>query len=161
MAETPHILIVEARFYPEISDNLAQGAIAVLEAAGATFERVDVPGAFELPAVISMAARGSATGTGPVFDGYLALGCVIRGETSHYDHVCQEVARGLQELAVTAGLAVGFGVLTCETGEQARVRADPAGRKNAGGRAAEACLRMIELRHQFGFEDDDEIEDDD
>jgi 6,7-dimethyl-8-ribityllumazine synthase len=160
MADTPHVLIVESLFYPDISLNLAQGAIAALQAAGATFERIDVPGAFELPAAISMAARGSATGTGPAFDGYVALGCVIRGETSHYDHVCQETARGLQELAVTAGLAIGFGVLTCETGAQARVRADPAGNKNAGGRAAQACLRMIELRHEFGFEDDDDVDDD-
>ncbi|MGF1627705.1 MAG: 6,7-dimethyl-8-ribityllumazine synthase [Alphaproteobacteria bacterium] len=155
MADAPHILIVESLFYPDIAEGLAKGAVAAIEAVGATYERIDVPGAFELPAVISMAARGSATGTGPAFDGYVALGCVIRGETSHYDHVCQEAARGLQELAVTAGLAIGFGVLTCETGEQARVRADPAGKKNAGGRAAEACLRMIALRHEFGFERDD------
>jgi 6,7-dimethyl-8-ribityllumazine synthase len=161
MADAPHILIVESRFYPDISDQLAEGAIAALSAAGATYERIEVPGAFELPAAISMAARGSATGTGPAYDGYIALGCVIRGETSHYDLVCQEAARGLQDLAVTAGLAIGFGVLTCENGEQARVRADPKGRKNAGGRAAEACLRMIELRREFGFDDDDEIEDDD
>jgi 6,7-dimethyl-8-ribityllumazine synthase len=160
MADTPHVLIVESLFYPDIAAHLAEGAIAALQAAGATFERIDVPGAFELPATISMAARGSATGTGPAFDGYVALGCVIRGETSHYDHVCQETARGLQELAVTAGLAIGFGVLTCETGAQARVRADPAGKKNAGGRAAQACLRMIELRHEFGFEDDDDVDDD-
>lgn len=156
MADTPHILIVESMFYTDIAASLATGAITAIEAAGATYERIDVPGAFELPAAISMAARGSATGTGPAFSGYVALGCVIRGETSHYDYVCQEAARGLQDLAVTAGLAIGFGVLTVENGEQARVRADPKGKKNVGGRAAEACLRMIALRHEFGFEDDDD-----
>lgn len=149
MADTPHILIVESLFYPDIADELAQGAITAIDKAGATFERLVVPGAFELPATISMAARGSATGMGPEFDGYVALGCVIRGETSHYDHVCQETTRGLQQLAVTAGLAIGFGVLTCENGEQARVRANANGKKNTGGRAAEACLRMIELRQIF------------
>lgn len=156
MADSPHILIVESLFYEDIAANLAKGAIDAIEAVGATFERIDVPGAFELPAAISMAARGSATGTGPAFSGYIALGCVIRGETTHYDYVCQEAARGLQDLAITAGLAIGFGVLTVENRGQAEVRADPSGKKNVGGRAAEACLRMIALRHEFGFDDDDE-----
>ena len=144
MADTPHILIVEARFYEEIADELARGAIAALEAAGATYERLSVPGAFEIPAAIGLAARSPEGG----FDGYIALGCVIRGETTHYDYVCVESARGLQDLAARDGLAIGYGILTCETGEQAweRARVD---RKNKGADAAEACLAMVALRRRF------------
>ncbi|MEZ5670038.1 MAG: 6,7-dimethyl-8-ribityllumazine synthase [Alphaproteobacteria bacterium] len=155
MADKPHILIVEALFYKDIAAAMHAGAVRALEAAGATWESVDVPGAFELPGAIGMAARGAATGVGPAFDGYVALGCVIRGETSHYDYVCEQAARGLQDLALTASLAIGFGVLTCENGDQARRRADPDGSKNVGGRAAEACLRMVALRKTFGLDDDD------
>lgn len=152
MADGPHILVVEARFYADIADQLAAGAIAVLEAAGATWRRIEVPGAFELPAAIAMASDVSSDRPDSWFDGYVALGCVIRGETSHYDHVCEEAARGLQDLAAGDRLAIGFGLLTCETGVQARVRADPAG-KDAGGRAAQACLRMIQIRREFGLDD--------
>ena len=154
MVDKPHILIVESLFYDRIAAALRDGAVGALDAAQATWERIDVPGAFELPAAISMAARGAASGVGPEFDGFVALGCVIRGETTHYDYVCGEAARGLQDLAITAGLAIGFGVLTCENRAQAEARADPEGGKNVGGRAAEACLRMIGLRHEFGLADD-------
>ena len=138
MATTPHILILEARYYSAISDLLAQGAIAEIERWGATYERVEVAGAFELPGGIRMAI---ATGK---YDGYVALGCVIRGETSHYDHICTEVARGIGELVLRHMAPVGFGVLTCENGEQAMVRADPK-QKNKGREAAIACIKMVEL----------------
>lgn len=141
---SPNILIIEARFYDDIADELVAGAIAALETAGACHQRVSVPGAFEIPAAIAIAERAGAG-----FDGYVALGCVIRGETTHYDYVCGESARGLQSLAVERGLAIGYGILTTENGEQARRRAD---RKqgNKGAAAVEACLAMIALRRRFG-----------
>lgn len=145
MAGSPHILIVEARFYRDIADELARGAVAALESAGARYDRIAVPGAFEIPAAIALAAR-SPRGA---YDGYVALGCVIRGETSHYDYVCGESARGLQDLAVRDGLAIGYGILTCETAEQAWERAKT-DRKNKGADAAEACLAMIALGRRFG-----------
>jgi len=140
-------MIAEARFYPDIADELAAGALAELEAVGATVERHAVPGAFELPGAIRLAIepRGKAGGARPRFDGYIALGCVLRGETSHYDIVCAEAARGLQELVVRHAIALGFGLLTCEDREQAMARASRSGR-NSGATAARACLRMIELR---------------
>lgn len=138
MATTPHILILEARYYGDISDLLAQGAIAEIEKWGATYERVEVAGSFELPGGVRMAI---ATGK---YDGYLALGCVIRGETSHFDFICAEVARGLGELAMRHMAPIGFGVLTCENYQQALVRADPA-QKNKGREAAVACIKMVEL----------------
>ncbi len=144
MADAPRILIVEARFYEEIADEMVRGAVAALEAVGATYERLSVPGAFEIPAAIGLAARSPEGG----YDGYIALGCVIRGETTHYDYVCVESARGLQDLATRDGLAIGYGILTCETGEQAWERAK-VDRKNKGADAAEACLAMVALRRRF------------
>lgn len=137
-----HVLIVEARFYEDIADELAAGAVAALEEAGVTYERIAVPGAFEIPAAISFADIGGE------FDGYVALGCVIRGETSHYDYVCGESARKLMDLSADRALAIGYGILTCETGEQAweRARRD---RKNKGRDVAEACLTMIGLSERF------------
>jgi len=142
MAGAPRVLIVEARFYPAIADDLARGALAALAEAGAEVDRVTVPGAFEIPAAIAMAVDSGR------YDGYVALGCVIRGETSHYDLVCNEAARGVNELAVRHLVPIGFGVLTCENGEQARRRADP-GQKNKGGEAARACLAMIGLAQRL------------
>ena len=141
----PRILIVEAPYYAHIAEELARGAIAALEAAGATYERLSVPGAFEIPAAIAFAEAGGAG-----FDGYLALGCVIRGETTHYDYVCGESARGLQDLAVQRKIAIGFGILTVENEAQALARAS-VGRKNKGGEAARACLAMIALKRRFGL----------
>ena len=147
----PHILIVEARFYEEISDELAKGAVAALKSAGVTFDRLAVPGAFEIPAAIRMAIH--AMDFYPHrrrYDGYVALGCVIRGETTHYDYVCGESARGLQDLALKYTLALGYGILTVENEAQAweRARVD---RKNKGGDAARACLAMIEAKRKFGL----------
>ena len=96
-----HFLIVEARFYDKIADAQAAGAVAALEAVGASYERVSVPGALEIPAAIAIASIGDRH-----FDGYVALGCVIRGETSHYDTVCNESARGLMDLSLADGLAI-------------------------------------------------------
>ena len=140
-------MIVEARFYEDIADELCRGAVAALEAAGATHERVTVPGAFEIPAAIAMAHEAGPSR----FDGYIALGCVIRGETSHYDYVCGESARGLQDLAIRQGLAIGYGILTVEDRDQAWARA-AVDRNDKGADAAQACLRMIELRRLLGQE---------
>ncbi len=136
------ILIAEARFYTDIADTLANAAIAALDRAKASYERIEVPGSFELPAAISFAAQSGR------YAGFIALGCVLRGETSHYDIVCNEVARGMQDLAVNRGLALGFGVITAENEQQAWARAKADG-ENYGGRAALACLRMIELKNKF------------
>ena len=149
MSEAPHILIVEARYYDDIADELLRGAAAELDQAGAAHETVAVPGAFEIPAAIRMAIRSmDFFGGQRRYDGYIALGCVIRGDTSHYDYVCAESARKLQDLACDYTLALGYGILTCDTREQAWERASVAGR-NKGGEVARACLRMIELKRQF------------
>jgi len=140
----PHIMIVEARFYEDIADALYTGACGALEDAGATHERFEVPGAFELPAAIAFAHK-SDPGR---FDGYVALGCVIRGETTHYDYVCAESARGLQDLAVRDNLAIGYGVLTVENHGQAWTRA-AVDHKNKGRDVANACLHMIGLRDRL------------
>ena len=142
MADPFHILIVEARFYDDIADELVQGAQAALNAASATFETIAVPGAYELPAAVRMAMESGR------FDGYIALGCVIRGETSHYDYVCGESARGLMTLCTEHGIALGYGILTTEDRDQAWVRASRAD-KDKGAVAARACLRMIALRCVF------------
>ena len=142
---TARILLVEARYYTSIADELLRGATAALEQAGASHERVTVPGAFEIPAAIQF-AHLSRHG----YDGYVALGCVIRGETSHYDLICAECARGIEELAVRERLAIGFGVLTVENEAQALARAR-IDQKNKGGEAARACLAMVELKRRFGL----------
>ncbi|BBK31817.1 6,7-dimethyl-8-ribityllumazine synthase [Allostella humosa] len=147
----PHILIVEARFYDDLADELVKGAVGRLAAAGATHDRISVPGAFEIPAAIAFAERaGRAVASATRYDGYVALGCVIRGETTHYDYVCGESARGLQDLAVRDGLAIGYGILTVENGAQAWARARVS-EKNKGGDAATACLAMIELKRKLGL----------
>ena len=144
-------MLVEARYYAHIADELAKGAIAALDAAGASYERFTVPGAFEIPAAIRFAVEAQARGAREArFDGYVALGCVIRGETTHYDYVCAESARGLQDLALAHNLAVGFGILTVENEAQAMARA-AVDRRNKGGEAARACLAMIELKRRLGF----------
>ena len=145
MASAPRILIVEARFYEDIADALVDGATAALDDAGASYERIRVPGAFEIPATIGFAAR-SAGAAG--YDGFIGLGCVIRGQTTHYDYVCQESARGLQDLAVRDGVALGYGILTCENREQAMARA-MRDDHDRGGAAARACLAMIEIKRRF------------
>ncbi|MFQ5953839.1 MAG: 6,7-dimethyl-8-ribityllumazine synthase [Kiloniellales bacterium] len=148
-ARAPMVLIVQARFYEDIADELMRGAVAALQEAGARHESVVVPGAFEIPAAIRLAVRAMENNPQRFrFDGFVALGCVIRGQTSHYEYVCAESARGLQHLAVTYGLAIGYGILTVDDVEQARMRASVAGR-NKGGEVARTCLRMIELKRHF------------
>lgn len=149
MIEPPHIMIVEARYYENVADELLKGARDALDRFGASYEIYTVPGAFEIPAAIRYAVRSmDYFTTRRRFDGYVALGCVIRGETSHYDIVCEESARGLQQLALQYTMAVGYGILTTENMEQAmeRARLD---RRNKGGEAANACLELIKLKHQF------------
>ena len=140
-----HFLIVEARFYAEIADLQLVGAKSALRAAGASFEQVSVPGALEIPVAIAM-----ATASQQYFDGYVALGCVIRGETTHYETVCSESARGLMDLAVAQNLAIGNGILTVEDEAQAWERADTT-RKDKGGDAARAAISLATLRRRFGI----------
>ena len=137
-------LIVEARFYVALADAQKAGAIAALEGAGATHETISVPGALEIPAAIAFVAASDQR-----FDGYVALGCVIRGETSHYDTVCNESARGLMDLALADNLAIGNGIITVEDEDQAWARADQS-RKEKGGDAARAALAMTKLKKQVG-----------
>jgi 6,7-dimethyl-8-ribityllumazine synthase len=143
-----NILIVEARFYEHISDGLLDGATAALEKAGATFDRIAVPGALEIPVAVLFAAKASE-GAGKTYDGFVALGCVIRGETYHFEIVSNESARGLTDLALQHGLCIGNGILTVEDEEQALVRAKRDG-LDKGGDAARACLALIELKSRLG-----------
>ena len=139
----PKILIVEARFYDDLSDALLDGAKAALDAAGARYEVVTVPGALEIPAAISFAVDGAA------YDGFVALGCVIRGETYHFDIVANESCRALMDLAVEEALAIGNGILTVENDAQAWARARRE-EGDKGGFAARAALTMIDLRSRLG-----------
>ena len=149
MSSKPHVLIIEARFYQDIAEELAKGAIAVLDRAGVSYDRHWVPGVFEVPAGCRFAVRSMEAGSAiPGYGGFIALGCVIRGETDHYDHICREASRALMNLAVDHSVALGFGILTCETYDQAWVRAS-VDQKNKGADAAEACLRMMELRRDL------------
>lgn len=149
MRDKPHIMIIDAPFYKEISALLVKGATNALDAAGATYEVFTVPGAFEIPGAIRHALDARGPDGDARFDGYVALGCVIRGETSHYDYVCGESARGLQELAIREKACIGYGILTVENKDQAIARAG--GLKSVKGKdAVEACLAMIALRRAFG-----------
>ena len=141
---TPNILIVEARFYSHISDALLDGATAALEKVGAHFERIAVPGALEIPTTIAFAAK-AGEGAGKSFDGYIALGCIIRGETYHFEIVAGKSARGLTDLGLHHGLCIGNGILTVENEEQAMARA-ARNRLDKGGDAARACLALIDVR---------------
>ncbi len=143
MSDAPHILIVESPYYKDIADHLARGVIDALEAAGVTYERISVPGALEIPGAIKLASKSGK------YDGYAALGCVLRGETSHYDIVAGESARALMDLTVNYDLAVGNGILTCDTAEQAVVRADPA-QKNKGQDVANAVLALLSIKLKSG-----------
>ncbi|HEX2593365.1 MAG TPA: 6,7-dimethyl-8-ribityllumazine synthase [Rhizomicrobium sp.] len=144
----PRVLIVEARFYSHIADMLLDGATAALQAAGAQFERITVPGALEIPPAIAFAAK-AGEGAGKSFDGFVALGCVIRGETYHFEIVSNESARGVMDLGIHHNLCIGNGVLTVENEAQALARAPREG-GDKGGDAARACLALIDLRHKLG-----------
>lgn len=136
------LLLVIAPYYRDIADQLQRGAEAVATEAGATLDRVFVPGAFEIPAAIALAAKTNQ------YDGFVGLGCVVRGETSHYDYVCGESARGLMNLSTFEGLSIGYGILTVENIAQAEERAN-VGRGDKGGEATRAALAMIALKRRF------------
>ncbi|WP_333586233.1 6,7-dimethyl-8-ribityllumazine synthase [Phenylobacterium sp.] len=142
--EKLRVLVVEARFYNDLADALLAGALDVLSAHDVDYEVVTVPGALEIPGAIAMAAQ-AGEGGGVSYDGYVALGCVIRGETYHFEVVCNESARGLMQLTLDRGLCIGNGVLTVEDEEQAWTRAR-ASEADKGGGAARACLAMIGLK---------------
>lgn len=138
-----HLLIVDGQFYTDISAELLRGADAELKKQGFSYDHMPVPGAFEIPGAIRMAMESGK------YNGYIALGCVLRGETTHYDYVCSESARGLMDLVTQHAIALGYGILTCETEEQAWERAG-VDKGNKGGAVAQACIRMVQLREQFG-----------
>ena len=140
----PSVLVVEARFYADIADEMLAGARAVIEAAGATPEVISVPGVLEIPAALLLHLAGCSV-PGGHHDAYVALGCVIRGETTHHEHVGRECMQGLSSLVMAHTIALGNGVLTCENREQAWARASTKGH-DKGGVAARAALRMMELR---------------
>ena len=150
MSETKtRVLIVEARFYSDLADELLRGATQALEAYGAEYEVVTVPGALEIPGAIAVAEEGGHRPAGGLaFDGYVALGTVIRGETYHFEIVSNESARGIMELTVQKRLAIGNGVLTVEDEEQAWARARVS-EGDKGGGAAQAALTMIALKQQM------------
>lgn len=135
------LLIVVAPYYKDIADNLVAGARAVGEACGAEVELVEVPGALEIPSAIAMAQRLAD------YDAFVALGCVIRGETTHYDTVCNDSSRAISLLGLQ-GACIGNGILTVENRGQAEVRADPAG-QNKGGGAAAAALHLVSLSRKW------------
>jgi 6,7-dimethyl-8-ribityllumazine synthase len=146
-----HVLIIEARFYSGIADELVRGAIEEIEASGASFERVAVPGALEIPQALAASVAAGLiprSATSARYDGAVALGCVIRGETAHYDIVCNNANHWLMEVAIMAGVPVGNGILTVDSEAQALARAR-GGRGGKGGDAAAACLRLVEIAHDF------------
>jgi 6,7-dimethyl-8-ribityllumazine synthase len=134
-------LIVEARFYDHLNDMLIQGAKAALEEAGHHADVLTVPGALEIPGALAMAAESGR------YDGFVAIGVVIRGETYHFEIVAGESARGVMALTMD-GIAIGNGIITVENEAQATARADPA-QKNKGGEAAQAAMALLDLRSKF------------
>ena len=139
------VLIVDANFYQDLAAELVRGAIAELEKIGVSYERLSVPGALEIPGAISLVSQGNDA---KLFAGYIALGCVIRGETSHYDIVCGESARGLSKLALDRNLVIGNGILTVDNWEQAWARASVS-KKNKGRDAAIACLSLFGIKQRY------------
>ena len=146
MSAETRVLLIAAPFYEDITEQLVAGAKGACESAGVNAEVVEVPGALEIPAVIALAEQGKSP-----FEAYVALGCVIRGETTHYETVCNESARALVDLSIADNLAIGNGILTVENEDQAWARADHR-RKDKGGGAAEAAMAMAGLRAGFGID---------
>ena len=138
------ILLIEADFYPHIANLLRSGAKSFLEEAGVEYDILSVPGALELPSALAFVLQKDPT----PYDAFVVLGCVIRGETSHYDIVCSESARGVYDLVLKHSLALGNGILTVENEKQALDRANPA-QKNKGGDAARAALHMLSLKKKY------------
>lgn len=151
MSDDIHVLVVEADFYRDISDALLEGAKQVLDKPGIVYEVVQVPGCLEIPAAIRFAIKSMEfMGGRRRYDAYVALGCVIRGETSHYDTVSEESARALMDISTEYCIAIGNGIITCENEDQAWARARKE-EKNKGGGAAQAALDMLALKEQFGL----------
>ena len=140
------VLIVEARFYDDIHDALLEGAVEALKTAEVEYDVVTLDGALEIPALVKFAHQSANC----AYDGYVCLGCVIRGETTHYDYVCAESCRGIMDLSITENIAISNGILTVEDKEQAMARADK-NRKNKGGAVVKACLQMIDMKKKFGI----------
>ncbi len=144
MAAEPRVALCVARFYAELADALEQGARETLAAAGVQeIERFDVPGAFELPLAAKFAVESGR------FEAVVCLGAVIRGETDHYDYVCAETARGIQQVQLLSGVPCGFGVLTVDSMEQARARVTGGQRRDTGGHAVEAVLASLEVKDKL------------
>jgi 6,7-dimethyl-8-ribityllumazine synthase len=141
------ILIVEARYYDDLADLLLAGAMAVLDEAGAEVERIGVPGALEIPPAVAMAVE-AAQHNGRAFDGVVALGCVIRGDTIHFEIVSSESARGLMDIGITRALPIGNGIIPVNPEAQAFARARPE-EMNKGGDAARAALALVRLKRQW------------
>jgi 6,7-dimethyl-8-ribityllumazine synthase len=137
-----HICIIIAKFYQDLADELVLGATHYLKSENCTYDVIEVPGAFEIPAVVRIGIESGK------YEGYVALGCVIRGDTTHYDYVCGESARGLNELAIHHMAAIGYGILTVENPDQAWVRAAVT-QGNKGKDAAEAALRIIKIKQEL------------
>lgn len=145
----PHLLIVEARFYEDIADSLREGAIAAIKEDGASYDIVSVPGVLEIPTAVALAIDAMEEG-GTHYDGFVVLGCVIRGETTHYEIVSNESARALMDLSVSSSIAIGNAILTVENEEQAWARAKKSD-KNKGGEAAKAALAVVALSEQLSM----------
>jgi len=144
VAAEPRVALCVARFYAELADALEQGARETLAAAGVQeIERFDVPGAFELPLAAKFAVESGR------FEAVVCLGAVIRGETDHYDYVCAETARGIQQVQLLSGVPCGFGVLTVDSMEQARARVTGGERRDTGGHAVEAVLASLEVKDKL------------
>jgi 6,7-dimethyl-8-ribityllumazine synthase len=140
----PHLLLVRAPYYRGVIDGLTDGATRILREASATFDQLDVAGAYELPQAIRIAMRGTHR-----FDGFVALGCIVRGETDHYDYLCREAMGGLMQVALQFGIALGTGLLTCDTLAQAEARSGKDGH-NKGAEAAVAALLQIGAARRLG-----------
>lgn len=143
---TAKVLIIEARYYKQVNDSLLEGAQATLQKSGADVDVTTVPGALEIAPTLQFAVEGKKIS----YDAYVVLGCIIRGETSHYDIVCNESARGVYDLVAKHGLALGNGILTVENETQAMARAS-IDQKDKGGDAARAALSLWELKKEYGF----------
>ena len=140
----PHVLIIRAPYYRDIVDGMTTAAEALLAEANATVETIDVAGAYELPQALRIALRGKQA-----FDGFVVLGCVVRGETDHYDYICSTAMNGLMNVAVQYGICLGTALLTVDTIAQAEARSAETG-SNKGAEAAAACLRQIALARLLG-----------
>ena len=144
MATDDRVALCVARFYVDLADALEQGARDALQEAGVTgIDRFEVPGSFELPLISRYAAESGR------YAAVIALGAVIRGETDHYDYVCAETARGLQEVQLRSGVPVGFGLLTVDTAEQARARVKGGGKRDSGRHAVEAALASLAVKREL------------